>query len=455
MRQLRGASLFAVVALLASRAAANGRYPAASQIVFDPGDASHLVVSATIGLLESHDQGKSFGWRCEPILGSPGNEDVLVAVTASGATIAATPKGLLRSTDGCSFDAVPESTGEIARDVSLSPGAPHRVLSIRLGSDAGMFDSQLLRSDDDGQTWSPVGARLPTDLLPLTIDAAPSDPSRVYVSARLGAANAFASVLLRSIDGGQTFERNDVPETSDSRTAYIAAVHPLDPDRVFIRIYDTAGTRIWTTNDGGKTFRQLFAGADQLYGFAISPDGDQMAFGGPGDGIWVGASSGTGLTRRSNVAPTCLRWSIDGLYACADPNKVGFLVGRSTDEAATFETLLTFDSLCGRTGCSADTAAGMLCPADWERVGPIVGTSCGADAGQTDADTSAKIDASLDGGIDASSESDAGITAPEDVSALDVSGGACQMSRRARGTALWGLLLFSVLRTRRRSAAST
>jgi hypothetical protein len=458
MRKPRGAGISALLALWAARAAANGRYPAASQIAFDPADPSHLVVSATIGLLESRDRGKTFVWRCEPILGSPGNEDVLVAVTASGTTVAATPKGLMRSNDGCSFDSVPELLGEIARDVSVSAGAPHRVLTIRLGSDAGSFDSQLLRSDDDGKSWSSIGNPLARDLLPLTIDAAPSDPSRVYVSARLGAANGFSSVLLRSADGGQTFSPSDIPETTDSRTAYIAAVHPLDPDRVYLRVYDTAGTKIWMSSDGGKTFRQLFVGADQLFGFAISPTGDEIAFGGPGDGIWVGASDGTGLTRRSSVSPTCLRWNGDGLYACADPNAVGFLVGRSTDEAATFETLVTFTSLCGHTGCAAETPSGQLCPPDWERVAPIVGASCGVDAGQRDADASKEVDAAADVAVDVSAvsaQNDGSVTTTQVMSSVDASGGGCQISTQPHEGAIYGALVFLIPRLRRRKTRST
>jgi photosystem II stability/assembly factor-like uncharacterized protein len=412
-------------------------------MAFDPVDPNHLVVSATIGLLESHDLGKSFGWRCEPILGSPGNEDVLIAVTASGATVAATPTGILRTTDGCSFDRAPEVTGTIARDVSSSRSAPHSVFTVKLRSeDAGMFQSQLLRSDDDGASWSPVGGPLRSDLLPLTIDAAPSDAARVYLSARLGAANDFASVLLRSSDGGQTFDSADIPETSSSRHAFIAAVHPSDPDRVYIRVYDTAGTRIWATTDGGKTFSRLYAASDQLYGFAISPDGNQIAFGGPGDGIWVGAADGSGLARRSDVVPTCLGWSADGLYACADPKTVGFLVGRSRDTAASFETLVTFDSLCGHTGCAADTQSGKACPSDWERVAPVVGTTCGTDAGAE--------------GVEAGELGDASVpSSPPNLSTLDPSGGGCRMASRPGGNAIWGSLLMLLLRLRRRRPGST
>src|SRR5262249_15350823 len=147
---------------------------------------------------------------------------------------------------------------------------------------------------------------------------------RVYVSARLDAAGDYASVLLRSNDGGETFESLSIPETQQHRRAYIAKVHPTDPNRIWVRVYDPVGTRIIVTEDGGATFRNLFNGTDQLYGFALSPDGSQMAFGGPSDGIWVGGSDGVGLARRSDVLPNCLGWTPAGLWACADEAKAPF-----------------------------------------------------------------------------------------------------------------------------------
>src|SRR5450432_662329 len=447
MRRQRAACISAVLACSAAMPAlANGRYPAASQIAFDRVDPNHLVVSATIGLLESRDRGKTFGWRCESILGSPGNQDVLVVVTANGSTLAATPSGLLRSTDGCTFASAPELTGETVRDIAQNRSLPHQVVGVELASDNGKVSSRLLRSDDDGQSWSAIGAALPGDLLPLTIDVAPSDGARVYLSARLGAAGDFASVLLRSTDGGLTFESSDIPETSGSRTAYIAAVHPLDPDRLYVRVYDTSGTRIWSTSYAGRTFQKVFAATDQLYGFAISPDGAQIAFGGPSDGIWVGSSDGTGLMRRSDIAPTCLGWSADGLYACADPKQVGFLLGRSGDTASTFETLLTFDSLCGQTGCAPETPGGMLCPDDWQRVAPVVGTTCGTDAGIADSGPAHLADAG---------QGDEPAPLTPDVSTLRASGGGCEIARPGGGGIIWSVLALLGLRRRAPRSAVT
>jgi photosystem II stability/assembly factor-like uncharacterized protein len=371
-----------VILFVTARALANGRYPAASLIVFDTDDPEHFVVSATFGLLETRDGGKHFRWICETALGVAGEQDLMVAITASGATVTAKTDGIITSVNGCSFHAPPALVGKNIGDLSLRRSTPHGVVAFHLDERIdGGFTSQIVRSDDDGQTWTDLGPPLPIDLLPLTIDVAPTDASRIYVSGRLDKTRDYASTLLRSTDGGQTFTRFDVPESAQHHLAYIAAVHPFDPDRVYVRVYDPQGTRVFMTEDGGATFRKIFTGTDQIYGFAVSPNGAHLALGGPGDGIWIGAADGTNLTRRSDILPNCLGFGENGLYVCADQQKAPFSLGRSTDLGATFETLLRFDALCGETGCGADTASGRRCPGDWQTVGIAAGATCGLDAG--------------------------------------------------------------------------
>src|SRR5438477_10845761 len=82
-------------------ALANGRYPASSLVAFDPVDPSHLVVSATFGLLESRDGGKRFFWRCEGALGVAGQQDLVIAITAEGRTVTTKFDGLVTTSDGC------------------------------------------------------------------------------------------------------------------------------------------------------------------------------------------------------------------------------------------------------------------------------------------------------------------------------------------------------------------
>jgi hypothetical protein len=373
----------AMVAVVSAttRASANGRYPASNQIAFDPADADHIVVAATIGLLESRDGGKTFDWRCESALGKVAALDSRIAVTANGSTVVARFDGVAVTSDGCSFRTVPELAGKSIGDLTLAQVASDAVLAFYMeAGPTGANQAQITRSPDDGQTWAPLGTPLTQGVL-LTIDAAPSDASRVYLSASLGADRDFASVLMRSDNAGLDFGATEIPGTAGYRPAWIAGVHPNDPDRIYVRVQDPAGTVILSSIDGGAMFQTMFTGTGELLGFAISPDGANVAFGGPRDGIWVGQSDGANLARVSDVAPTCLGWTERGLYACADQKKDGFSLGVSTDMGAHFDGLLRFDALCGRTACGGATTVATKCPADWPQVAPLVGTTCGIDAG--------------------------------------------------------------------------
>jgi photosystem II stability/assembly factor-like uncharacterized protein len=386
-----------VVSLSATRARANGRYPQANHIVFEPGDASHLVVTASFGLLESKDRGATFAWRCEAALGVMGDQDEIAAITAGKTTAVVVTNGLVTTADGCSFRKVPELAGKYVADVALSKGSPHELFVFHTDlALSGQLESEVLHSIDDGQTWQVVGSPLPSNLLPLTIDVAPSNPERVYLSARLGLADAYASVLLRSDDGGKTFASMPIPGTTDQRLAYIAAVHPTDADRLYLRVIDSPGTVIYSTIDGGKNFQKRFSGQGDLLGFALSPDGAHLAFGGPKDGIWVGAEDATMFEQRSHIGPTCLAWSGDGIYACADQASAPFSIGRSHDDAATFDTLLRYDALCGTTACPAESQDSVQCAPAWETIGPMLGASCRMDSGVGDVDASAIDTGALD-----------------------------------------------------------
>jgi hypothetical protein len=272
-------------------------------------------------------------------------------------------------------------------------------------------------------------------LLPLTVDVAPSDASRVYLSARLDGQGQYASVLLRSTDGGLTFTRAEIPETAQHHLAYIAGVSPTNPSCIYLRVFFAEGTRLYMSDDGGVTFKNVFAGTDQLYGFTFSPDGANVAFGGPGDGIWVGPPDGTAFTRRSDLLPTCLGWGDEGLFACADQKTAPFSIGRSRDFGSTFETILRFDSLCGATSCGPETDCGKSCPHDWEVVGPALGATCGLDAGVPDAATTSDLEPEAGPPSDAGPPADAsepGFDAPHEAassnpSLFDASGGGCTL----------------------------
>jgi hypothetical protein len=426
----------------------NGRYPAASQIVVDPNDPKHLVVSATFGFLDSRDEGKSFNWLCEAAVGPAGEEgfDIVLAVTGNGNTVLGLFNGVATTRDGCTFQAPTELANQVVGDISWRRSTPHQVVGYTIANTTGGFLSQIVQSNDDGATWSNVGPPLPTSLMPMTIDLAPSDANRIYLSAVADKTKNFISVLLRSDDGGATFQSFDIPGTELHRLAYISAVNPTQPDRVYLRVLDDKDglpiTVIYMTADGGQTFQKVFTGVDQLFGFAISPDGTQMAFGGPGDGLHVGAADGSNLARRSDVQPTSLTWAPQGLYAAADSKLAGFSIGRSLDSGATFEGIYKYQSICGQTACSARATA--VCRAQWEMVAPQLGVTCDTDAGG----------AGGAGGADA-----AAVDVKPGGAPADVSGGAggppsgessngCAISNRGRPTNAWMWLVGLVVALR-------
>src|SRR4051812_46329978 len=106
----------ALLAWLTTAARADGRYPPAQHILFDPGEARHFVATTTFGLLESRDGGHSFEWRCESALGVAGDQDEMVAITGAGTTAAALTNGLVTTADGCSFRSAPELAGKYVAD---------------------------------------------------------------------------------------------------------------------------------------------------------------------------------------------------------------------------------------------------------------------------------------------------------------------------------------------------
>ncbi len=375
-RRKRLAVVLTLVTLPVSNVLANGRFPSAGLLVIDPSDANHVVVRATFGLIDVDISTGSGTWTCEQALGLAIEEDPMLAITASGNLVVATNAGIRTRAQSCDYASLPELNGQVVSDLSLDRGAPHRLLAFTVrGLAGGQFASQLLESNDDGESFSPLGPELPPDLLPLTLDVAPSDSKRVYLSARNSATDGYSSVLLVSHDGGLTFTRTVVPATSSSRLAYIAGVHPLDADRVYLRVNDPESNVLWLSRDGGTTLESRFSARGKLLGFAIAPDGAQIAFGGPSEGVWVGDSDAANLEQRSEFGPGCLTWGDSGLFACGNA-ATEFLVGRSDDGGRTFSAVLRKAALCEQEFCAAETQLGAACAGAWPPIARQIGAPC-------------------------------------------------------------------------------
>ncbi|HLL24661.1 MAG TPA: hypothetical protein VK427_21160, partial [Kofleriaceae bacterium] len=141
----------ALLAVLSTHAAANGRAPLTNGVFFRATDARSIYVRSTFGLLVSHDDGCSFRWICEKAIGYGGEFDPKYAVTADGTIFATTFAGLRMTRDGCTWTTAPVGTGELWVDaIDIGPGGDVWVATAESAAPNNVF-----RSTDNGATFAP------------------------------------------------------------------------------------------------------------------------------------------------------------------------------------------------------------------------------------------------------------------------------------------------------------
>ncbi len=378
-------------------AAANGRFPASNQIVFSPSNPDVVMARTTYALLPSTDDGASWSFLCESALGLPMTtyEDPELGITANGALVAglsAPTIGLDVSNDfGCTWGC---SNGDLANqqiaDTVVRPDTPHEILALTGTFGDGGSYSQVFQSVDDGADWTPLGVPLDPAVVVTTIDVAATDPMRLYVSGTRGYGATRTASLFVSTNAGQTWDEKVIPQflgdqAGGETSVYIGAVDPTNADRVYLRSsgsVDGGESRLYVTTDAGTTFTiakdfQVEAAGlaliGELLGFALAPDGSQIYVGTKESGLWRANRSDMAFSVvNANVGVQCLatRQTATGpeLWACGNEykgppgNPGNFIIGRSTDQGATFQALLsTLTSLKGIADCGSATGTAFAC----------------------------------------------------------------------------------------------
>jgi len=392
-RPIAVAALAAVAFAVPARA--NGRFPAASQLVAAPGDPSFLVLRTTYGLLFSSDAGVTWDWVCESAVGYGTNvEDPPVGITANKVVVAGMQEGLGVTTNkGCDWHFV---GGELASqpivDVVVRPDAPHTVLvlaSKQTGtSDAGdpLFTSQIFQSNDDGANWSKLGAPLDPTYILETIEVAANDPHRLYASGVKGSGVTTSAMMFVSTNDGATWQPRAVPfDAANDRAPFVSGVDPTSADRVYVRTSGTSTNNLFVSENAGQSFQKILT-APLLAGFALSSDGATIFAGGPSFGLSVGTRSGYAFAHKSDVAVQCLARVGTKLFACSDekltPDPFKFILGESDDDGATFAPRLRMNGLRGPLACAGD-AGESVCVALWPALKNTLGIQddAGVDGG--------------------------------------------------------------------------
>ncbi len=381
---------------------ANGRFPKAQAIVTAPGDDATIYLRASFGILVSHDTGRSWRWLCEQQLGFSSQWDPPVAASRGGRLWVALTDGARTTLDGCAVADVPALKGELVADLTTDRDGD-RVLAVTSPPGKPAF---VWRSDDvakGGVGFTRLGKGVSGFHFD-TLEVAPSNPSRAYLTATPEGPGARAH-LFRSDDGGATI-RELAPALPGDGRLFLASVDPRDPDRLLVRKLSEAGSDVLLSTDGGKTFAVALHMRGAMFGFTRTPDGSAYyaGSGDPKEGLWRSFDRGTTWEPGAKTSVFCLHATATRLLVCSNPYvPAGYAIAESLDRGATVTPLATFDDVGGPVQCDAGTA----CDEPWPATRAAIATR--AHTGDTSYGAGA-IDAG--GALDASSSSSPPTRAP-------------------------------------------
>jgi len=365
-----------VHACLAGVAAANGRPPASNAVFFKPGDPQSIYVATTFGLLASTDA-CHFYWFCEQDIGIGGGFDPHYGVTAVGTIIATTFSGVRISRDGgCSFTT--QLGTYYTSGLAIGPTGDVWVGTSDAGSGNAVFVSH-----DDGASFDPPAATttLPGTMWFRSLAAAPSDPSRVYVSGYQVSAGAMppSTHLFRTDDHGVTWVELAVTGLTyaNQPTLDLAAVDPTDPNIVYLisRLASPPyGDILYRSDNAGATIAQVLATASTINGTVVRQN-HVVDVTTQNDGLYE-SSTGTAFSVISTQLQFgCLGERSDGtLFACASNYEPDYKALASSHDGVTWAPALQFEYLTGPLdSCAIGTAEQDICAGMFDSLGVQLG----------------------------------------------------------------------------------
>jgi ligand-binding sensor domain-containing protein len=173
----------------------------------------------------------------------------------------------------------------------------------------------MLRSEDDGATWTVISSGMSARTSTLaTLHVPASAPSTLLTSG--------SPWLWESTDEGLSFAENFAGQVDENDNWHIRTIETDLP-----RVWTGTGTRLWYSNNGGASFvQQTIAGSDRgVYDFMLASNGDWGVA--TDDGVFVSTNGGASYAAAAMSVPVpevfglveladgpVVAWTDDGLF---------------------------------------------------------------------------------------------------------------------------------------------
>ncbi len=404
----------AIAAAGAADSHANGRFPATTNIHFDPNKPETIYLAVTFGLLRSDDDGKTFHWVCEKAIGYGGIFDPDYAVSPEGNIYANTFEGVRVSRNGgCVWEQVVGLDTELfVSEVEVGPDGRVWVASSNGGKPNDVYVS------DDGTEFT--SSNLPNPIgFWSSLRTTPADPLRLYVTGFVNENKAGnkEALLRRSDDGGKTWQTLDMTgfDFAEKPGFRLLGVSPTDANVLFAHVPGVLappGDALYRSGDGGVTWERVLEFGNLISSFHMRPDGMTVIAASieacPGEAdpkakgcVQISHKAGAldswaAASQQPRLA--CIGERSDGvLFGCAAnfaPDN--FALGRSED-GETWEKVFRFAELLGPLECDSGTQQAQCTVTDWPAVCDMLGLCEPPDSGPT-VDSGVTDDEEDDGG---------------------------------------------------------
>ncbi len=357
---------------------ANGRAPGTSTINFEQGNEQRIAAGMTFGLLLSEDGGASWRWMCEAAVKYGGQYDPDYAYTSSNALFATTFDGSLVNRNGCEFELTPHGNKFVSA-VSQGPdGALYTALAQPANptvNDPG--DSAIYKSTDNGLTFPTSAAPGQVNDWWNSVEVAPSDPNRVYLSGYRLMPPGRTFLVFRSDNGATSWTPIQTTgiTTTDNSTIDIVGISRTNPDHVYARVSfqdpNEFSDAIFGSVDGGMSWTLLKSVRDMV-SFVVRANGD-LVIGTQNAGSFVSRAPSNGAAWEAlPSAPhiNCLVENAAGeVWACTQ-NYGGTIPGdgagiMKTTDLVTWSAVLRYEDIQSPVTCDGSTIQKSMCEPLW------------------------------------------------------------------------------------------